>query len=322
MKSLSRLHYVAFFVVTALCLSCTKIIEEDASTPPVKERNGNEGSVVNGSGDEYPTDNYAFNPIVSQHDHLLTQYAKNGNTAYHVAYDNQRRVTSIIGSEGYAFGYRIDYDKKTITEKQSSYNITYHFSLNKEGYIDALWSDYSLDGHQLQNKYKYEYEGDYLKKATCEFYTDGKPTWNGVDYNEAIYQYENGNLKVLKYGDVAWVFTYGDTTNPDRLSPTGFCPLMFSNYMPDKCTMSATDLLYYSGLFGKVSSALPDQLVVYTSYLYDNLDLYEKNKKYYSMYVQEYHFTYEKDENCIKSMFMETPSETIPLPYNIEYQFE
>ena len=322
MKKLYRLYYVLFLVAIVLCMSCAKDSDDDTSTPPAEEHKGNDDNGGKGTEGEDPKEEYAFNPIVSQHDRLLTQYAKNGNTAYQLTYDSQRRVLSITGTEGYAAGFYIDYDQKTITEDRITYNKVYHFSLNKDGYIAALWCSYNLGGHQWEDKFQYEYDGDYLKKALCEFYGDGKPTWNGVDYNEASYQYENGNLKVVKYGGVAWVFTYSDTANPDRLSPVGFCPLMFSNYMSDECTMSATDLLYYSGLFGKVSSALPDQLTLYTGFLYDNLELYEKDKDRYSMYVQEYRFAYTKDENGIKSMSMEIPGRTIPQPYNIEYQFD
>ena len=49
--------------------------------------------------------------------------------------------------------------------------------------------------------------------------------------------------------------------------------------MPDKCEISANDLLYYTGLFGKVSAKMPDKLTLYTNYAYDHQENYQLYKE-------------------------------------------
>ncbi len=263
---------------------------------------------------------YDYNALISQHDHLLMSYSKNGQTAYSMEYDSKRRLTSVKGAEGYALGFSIDYDKRTITENRQQGNRVYQFTLNKQGYIDSLACNYSLLNHDYRVKLVYEYDSDYLTKASFTYLEDGKPSYAGIDYHEATYQYTDGLLTTVKYGDTTWKFSYGDVTNTDRLHPVGFCPLMVSFIMPNECTMSANDLLYYTGLFGKISAKLPDGLTFYKNFTYDHPENYQQNEEY--GYITEYAFSYTSDTNGIASMTMTMPKrQGMYPPYEITFQY-
>ena len=294
-----------------VCLSCSK--DDENGTLPKEDPH---------EGPTTPTV-YDYNPLVSDRIQFLKSYSRNGNTIYQMGYDNQRRLTSVKGSEGYAFGFEIDYDKRSITEKRLQEDRLYRFTLNRQGYIDTMVCDYNLLDHTYREVLVYEYDGDYLKKASCEFTENGMWVNVGIDHYEATYQYEKGLLTTVKYGDVAWVFTYGETANPDRLSPVGFCPLMVFTDMPDKIRICANDLLYHTGLFGLVSDKLPDSLTLYTNYLYDNLEEYLKNKEMYRTYISEYAFTYTTDQKGVVSMSATMPTNPyMDLHYNFSFIYE
>ena len=302
-------------VACLLCMSCSK--DEDNGTIP-KDGPQEEPSVLS---------LYDYNELVGQRNHLLKSYSKNGEIIYRMEYDNQRRLISIKGSEGYAMGVEIDYDKRCIIQNTLQMDKVYRFSLNKQGFIDTLACDYELFGNQFRNVLAYEYDGDYLKKASFQFFENGKPGYAGIDYLEATYQYENGLLTTVRYGDVTWEFTYGEIINPDRLSPVGCCPLMVFRNMPNNISLRGNDLLYYTGLFGKVSDKMPDRLLFYTDYVYDfihnHIEEYQKNKDFYDHNVIEYAFTYMTDEDGILSMSVFRPvyKEFDP-PYNYAFQYE
>lgn len=312
----NRLVLLGLGMTCLLCLSCSK--EEEKEVTPIeepKEKDPQETTT--------PTI-YDYNALVSQHNHLLNSYSSDGNTIYWMEYDNQRRLTSVKGSESYSIGsFVIDYDKRTITEKDHIYN----FSLNKQGYIDTLVCDYDVLGIHMREMLAYEYDGDYLKKASFQFFENGKPGYAGIDYNEATYQYESGLLSIVRYGGVTWEFSYGEIANPDRLSPVSFCPLMVFFNMPTLFTIGENDMLYYTGLFGKVSDKLPDTLFYYTDYSYDiiknNYEEYQKNKDYYDFYVNKFTFSYTTDENGIASMstFWHNRNEWYS-PFNFAFRYE